>query len=376
MSTAFEMTIHDILAHEKMNARKPSYASSRPVSFVTARSASDEDDGFTDGISESDYDTDDDCAMPATIAQAVPAVPVKSAQRISRFLDIQTLEIKKADAEQTPVISAAPPHDVYLSSEEDASSSADDFSDCGSQSDSDMSQGSPLGCSLHELTARTITVVFKGKPSMVDLSAQALGQLPPRSTARPGAANGGLRRIPTDSALPRQSSYTTIKADSKPARYSMYNAGDMDARRTSHHQFLETDPFPHHPTKRDSLQGLPAEFTRRPGSLRSRSKSTGRESMRSSSPSTRSIRSVSSLAQMAEERPSSRVEHHDAPVEYAAPAKSHTAPTPSPLNPQTKRRSTYEAPSVFSDAQVPRATPQHGGPMSRLRAGLLGRRKA
>jgi hypothetical protein len=385
MSATDSITMQDALVQQKLLSRNTSYATSRPVSFVTA--PSNPDDDFTDAVSDSDYESDDGYSTPAydmssiSIARAVPALPVKSAQRVSRFLDIQTLEIKKADAESNPVISSTAPHDLYLSSEEDASSSADDFSDCGTLSDSETSQKSPKSPLRHaaqEFTAREITVVFKGKPSMVNLSRQAPTAPPPRSNARVGADVPRLRRMPTDSALPRQAALNA-QAAAKQARNSMYVAQhEVDIPALSH-QFLDMDPFPTAPgaRKRDSLQSSRSssqESLRRSATTRSRSKSSGRESLRSSSPSTRSLRSVSSLAFGEEKSQMLTCVHEEAlrPV----PVKSYTAPPSNESRPKSKRLSMYEAPSVFANAAAPPQAASQGGAMSRLRAGRLFRRHA
>jgi hypothetical protein len=383
MSTTDSMNAQDALVQQKLFSRNTSYATSRPVSFVTAPSTPDDD--FTDGVSDSDCDSDDGYSTPAydmsniSIARAVPALPVKSAQRVSRFLDIQTLEIKKADAESNPVILSTAPHDLYLSSEEDASSSADDFSDCGSLSDSETSQKSPKSPLRHaaqEFTAREITVIFKGKPNMVNLGRQMPTAPPPKSSARPGVEAPRLRRTPTDSALPRQAALNA-QAAAKQARYSMYVAQhDTDAP-TSSHRFLDMDPFPTAPEtrRRDSLQSsrtASQDSLRRSATTRSRSKSASRDSVRSSSPSTRSLRSVSSLA-FGEEK-SQALTHIQEESSRPAPVKSYTAPPSGELRPKSKRLSMYEAPSVFANASPSSPPSSQGGAMSRLRAGRLFRR--
>ncbi|KAL8392582.1 hypothetical protein RB595_002681 [Gaeumannomyces hyphopodioides] len=115
-----------------------------------------------------------------------PPLPNKNARR-SRMLDGMMI---KLDGHHE----AATPHDVYLSSEEDASSSADDYSDYDweSSSEVDLSEAgvelcegklavSPTSSSgsspavpqprrSHEITARAVAVVFSGKPAMIELS--------------------------------------------------------------------------------------------------------------------------------------------------------------------------------------------------------------
>jgi hypothetical protein len=95
-----------------------------------------------------------------------PMLPEKSSLRASRLLD---LNMKFGGSVQSTELSQATPHDIYLSSEEDASSSAEDFdfSDYDYESGSEDPQ-SPRRVS-HEVTARVVSVVFMGKPSIIDL---------------------------------------------------------------------------------------------------------------------------------------------------------------------------------------------------------------
>ena len=99
----------------------------------------------------------------------VPELPQKSALRRSKLLDNLGLKLGGA-VEAAELAQATTPHDVYLSSEEDASSDADDFSDYDYDS-SDEDPTSPTRRNSHEDTARVVSVVFAGKPSIVDLPA-------------------------------------------------------------------------------------------------------------------------------------------------------------------------------------------------------------
>jgi hypothetical protein len=94
-------------------------------------------------------------------AEQPPALPQKSALRASRLLN--AFDLKAA----TPPPTETTPHDVYLSSEEDASSSADDFSDYDYESESELSE--TCRRKSHEDTARVVSVVFMGRPSIVDI---------------------------------------------------------------------------------------------------------------------------------------------------------------------------------------------------------------
>ncbi|XDG01771.1 hypothetical protein ABKA04_001386 [Annulohypoxylon sp. FPYF3050] len=107
-------------------------------------------------------DMDEPCVIEeATVMDAkevtieTPKLPEKSALRMSRFLD----SLKRNSITE----SLSDPHDVYLSSEEDASSSADDFSDYDSDSDlnSTGSEKSPQRRGSHEESARAIRIYIK-----------------------------------------------------------------------------------------------------------------------------------------------------------------------------------------------------------------------
>lgn len=106
----------------------------------------------------------------ARMSTDVPELPVKSALRRSRLLlDHHGLKLGGV-VEAGELGQATTPHDVYLSSEEDASSDADDFSDYDYDS-SVEDPTSPTRRDNHEDTARVVSVVFAGKPSLVDLPA-------------------------------------------------------------------------------------------------------------------------------------------------------------------------------------------------------------
>lgn len=149
--------------------------------------------------------SDSSCLKP-------PALPERSSLRASRLLD--PLAFKNAlQVEQPPLSPVAPPHDVYLSSEEDASSSADDFSDYEFGSESDLSLASPHLTTQQDI-AGVVSVVYHGKPSLVNLS--------PRSTS------------PTSSVTQSHSRSTSAQSPA-PAQGILRSStvSDMDYRRTS-----------------------------------------------------------------------------------------------------------------------------------------------
>lgn len=131
-----------------------------------------------------------------------PVPPEKSALRASRMFHMDT---KFQGSIQSTELSQATPHDVYLSSEEDASSSADefDFSDYDWDSESEDPQ-SPRRTS-HEDTARLVSVVFMGKPSLIHLPASRRSGSPNSTESRRRASTvssvtPSLHRSATESA--------------------------------------------------------------------------------------------------------------------------------------------------------------------------------
>ena len=121
------------------------------------------------------YDMDNQDTMAPNLKRvrsssgSVPELPARSSLRASRILDHLALKLGGA-VEAAELGQATTPHDLYLSSEEDASSDADDFSDYDYDS-SVEDPASPTRRTSHEDTARVVSVVYAGKPSIVDLPA-------------------------------------------------------------------------------------------------------------------------------------------------------------------------------------------------------------
>ncbi|KXJ92942.1 hypothetical protein Micbo1qcDRAFT_160814 [Microdochium bolleyi] len=146
----------------------------------------------------------------SNLATATPALPQRSTLRTSKFLDNLRLDSIKSATD-----SISTPHDVYLSSEEDASSSADDFSaeemDLDEDDDDDLLE-SPASTSSspvsekslsREVTARVVSVVFVGRPSIVELSPKSKTFSAPPALQRPQIP---LRSPSRASFAPRHSS--------------------------------------------------------------------------------------------------------------------------------------------------------------------------
>ncbi|KAJ6786662.1 hypothetical protein PWT90_11100 [Aphanocladium album] len=160
-----------------------------------------------------------------------PALPKKSALRASRLLATLPQKLPR----DSPVLTHAAPHLVYLSSEEDASSSADDLSDLDSF-DSD-SEESLDGYVSHGEFARAVSVVFSGKPSMVNLTSRSASLACLHRTD-----DSVLRTTSTEPTLgrTRSTSSTTSSLYHPPRSSSMITTSSLDKRRP---RFLHVDPF-------------------------------------------------------------------------------------------------------------------------------------
>ncbi|KAF9766461.1 hypothetical protein IL306_001152, partial [Fusarium sp. DS 682] len=178
---------------------------------------------------------------------AAPALPAKSSLRASRCLD-GLLTHKLTPEGQAPF---STPHDVYLSSEEDASSSADDFSDFEFDSGSDESQLTRRGS--REDTAKVVSVVFSGKPSVIDLprrsvSPSIISEASSRPSSRMSTGSRPPSRLRRTTTLPvtlpvldRRMTFCTTSSGSvmHPPRTSSMGTR-LEKKRPD---FLSIDPF-------------------------------------------------------------------------------------------------------------------------------------
>lgn len=182
----------------------------------------------------------DSYALPS----AAPALPAKSSLRVSRLL--ATLPQKAP--EDRPVLKHAAPHIVYLSSEEDASSSADDLSDVdGFESDSELGKDSLDGRDSREDTARLVSVVFSGKPSMITLPSRSST----RSSLSSQDSQGHFQRTCTDPTLGRKRSVSSTRSTlHHPPRSSSMITSAFEKRRP---KFLTVDPFAHKATDKEAV---------------------------------------------------------------------------------------------------------------------------
>ncbi|KAK8110465.1 uncharacterized protein PG998_006922 [Apiospora kogelbergensis] len=170
-----------------------------------------------------------------------PQLPRKSSRRASRLL-LSDLKINT----------------------EDASSSAGDSSDYDYDSSSEKSQASPVGRNSHEDTARVVSVIFSGKPCIVNLTGSKRATSPAASD-KSSNSNSNISRPQTspnvdrfdDSARrpapftsSRNSSFYSVESaprsrsgsTSFTRRSSLYSTDSASRRPPS---FLSIDPFAH-----------------------------------------------------------------------------------------------------------------------------------
>ncbi len=160
---------------------------------------------------------------------APPALPERSALRTSKLLD--SLKLNSIESARQSLTTS---HDVYLSSEEDASSIADDISDydfeSSSESNSDESEQSSVRRKSREDTARAVSVIFIGKPCIVNLSGSRASSSDlsesssRRSTVERRSVSLGSKPSEDPDHAPRNESTSPVGPQNKPA-------------------FLNTDPF-------------------------------------------------------------------------------------------------------------------------------------
>lgn len=155
------------------------------------REEKDKDSGYED-FGESDQDEFLDSYMEGSIVRRArleqpvktPALPQRSDKRASRLLENVMLELQSLDGskqkeeDKVSIVPESDPHELYLSSEEDASFS-DDYDDSISDFEEDMnledaeaaraSSSRASSRKSQEDTARIVSFISVGKPQIVDI---------------------------------------------------------------------------------------------------------------------------------------------------------------------------------------------------------------
>ncbi|KAG6160302.1 hypothetical protein E4U22_006093 [Claviceps purpurea] len=167
-----------------------------------------------------------------SIGDEAPVLPPRSARRVSRLMT--PIPPKKTASSERPMLPHAAPHQMYLSSEEDASSSADDFSDFAEEPESDSENS-------HKDTARMVSVKFYGKPSIVTMPSRR-SISPSSSSSRP--TGPAILRTLTEPALSRPRSISSTCSLTPtfhhPPRSSSMMTASFAKKRPG---FLQIDPY-------------------------------------------------------------------------------------------------------------------------------------
>jgi hypothetical protein len=172
----------------------------------------------------------------------VPNLPAKNSRRMTTLLASLPHKIDAED--QATVLSQATPHDHYLSSEEDASSSADDLSDYSFDSDDD--DLSPLAepTPARQVTARAVSVVYSGKPSIVNLPRRSASPTE-SSPSRPVTSRSTETLAVSNPSFAKRMSILSFRsATLTSGRPNSVILGLGGERRPARPNFLDSDPFP------------------------------------------------------------------------------------------------------------------------------------
>ncbi|KAK4204239.1 hypothetical protein QBC40DRAFT_273056 [Triangularia verruculosa] len=182
----------------------------------------------------------------------IPELPRKSSRRASRMLDNHGLKLGGEEGQATT------PHDIYLSSEEDASSDADDFSeyDYDSSIEDPDSPTAATRRGSQQVTARVVSVVFAGKPSIVNLSLKKQRSVSPSSSSldtsrtRHSTESSESVSVKPSTTAPVPSGdrpvtpASSLSARSNPNRRSSSSLlSDILTNKRKPHPFLSIDPY-------------------------------------------------------------------------------------------------------------------------------------
>ncbi|KAI0015363.1 hypothetical protein F4780DRAFT_87647 [Xylariomycetidae sp. FL0641] len=208
------------VSEEPTHGVSSSPPSRRTSADLTAESSDSFATAHEEGPPDAFVDMDDDQCMiaEATVLDArelktkevtiePPTVPQRSSLRASKLLKSLRLDTIQSTTQSLNTTS----HEMYLSSEEDASSFEDGFSSDYDYSSSDESEQSPVRRKSHEDTARAVSVIYVGKPSIVNL-AGSRHSTPAASKPRPQTSLFGR---PSSATLARPSSASLTSKSSR-----------------------------------------------------------------------------------------------------------------------------------------------------------------
>lgn len=204
-------------------------------------------------------------------AQRLELVTQKGSRRTSETLDalaaeLHALEISH-DPQQRPQSILSDPYESYVSSEEDASEHTDDYDESlelGSDTQSIVSQASRRGS--QQDTARAVSMIFAGKPHIVDIYHT-------RSLSADGTSTSSSRRPPP------------LRLDSKSSGSSKSSSSPT---RSTSMPLMPTTSFAQ-VKKRSGIKGLASLATKWPSSAHNDSTSAGSSHIQSQPSSHMSI---------------------------------------------------------------------------------------
>ncbi|ROW08956.1 hypothetical protein VMCG_02846 [Cytospora schulzeri] len=182
--------------------------------------------------------------------QQAPMLPQKSALRASRLLG--NLVGLKLTMPTDPPAFRQTPHEEYLSSEEEASSTAGDFSDFEYDSSSDDISPPTKDRMSHEDTARVVSVIFSGKPSVVDVPQNRRSISPVSMEERRGmlgvatpssASERQVRRRSMSASTTSSESTCTKPMLAHPPRSSSMQPPTKQDLQKNKPYFLQIDPY-------------------------------------------------------------------------------------------------------------------------------------
>ncbi|KAM0479743.1 hypothetical protein ACHAPX_004320 [Trichoderma viride] len=298
-----------------------------------------------------------------TMVSKAPALPPRSALRASRLLATMPQKL----SQHRPVLTHAAPHLLYLSSEEDVSSSADDFSDCDYSSDSEHTQEVQEQPSTCQDIARAVSVVFSGKPCIVQLSRRSRS-----ATSCSERSATELTRISTEPVFSRRKESVSSTSSPKavfqhpPRSSSIMSPVTFDK---NSNWFLNVDPFasrsePEEPEQPEpQLRKTAAMFKRTLSLVRKRSRPNLNPA------ASRSREGLSIQTGTMEQLSEGKEENHTSTLRISTPQPALPS-YPGAMAP--RRASSYSAATLspVSDASSPLS------PTKRIRQGFLTRRRS
>lgn len=211
--------------------------------------SSTEDQHYDDDYEDEEYDEEmmDDGTIinrprPKKAAKC-PAVPPRSARRASKGLDLNCLEKEQPRTEE--VEDAFDPHQLYLSSEEDASESADDYDESLLDLlDDDRTPSRTSSLKSFEDTARVVSFMFVGKPLLVEISIEKPKPKSRQRQRRPSPLRldsiSSFRPLTQKANLPRQNTDPDIVSSVA----SIHTTTTDSETQSIAPSFLDADPFP------------------------------------------------------------------------------------------------------------------------------------